>query len=404
MTTTVKAANAAQFLSLIPRMLGYVPSRSLVIIPFDGARSLGAMRFDLPEVEPDEIDRIASTVIGMVCRLPDADAFAAITYTDADLAGTRGLPHHDLVTALELRADACGLRTTDALCVAADGWSSFLDQDAPLGGHPLSTLGENPPQAEGLDEPPGDQRSGAELPDVDLAETERVGGALAALERGVDVLCGPDATPGERHRGRPARTVHRTEQAAVAASDPDESDRIDPRALSAVCALDDLPSLFEAALEWDPEALEPYDAATLIWCLSRPAIRDIGLVQWSGSIVSGDEALEAQLRWEDGYEYPAHLAMRMWGEGERPEIERLERALRLVRRVAAASPRASRPGPLAMCAWLSWALGRSTHADLYAIEACAIEPEHGLSEIVRSFVHSGHLPDWAFQRGGGSRR
>ena len=47
--TVVKAADAAQFLSIVPRMLGYHPTRSLVVIPFHGGRSLGAMRFDLPE-------------------------------------------------------------------------------------------------------------------------------------------------------------------------------------------------------------------------------------------------------------------------------------------------------------------------------------------------------------------
>ncbi len=36
MTTIVKAANAAQFLSLVPKMLGYRPARSLVLIPFAG--------------------------------------------------------------------------------------------------------------------------------------------------------------------------------------------------------------------------------------------------------------------------------------------------------------------------------------------------------------------------------
>ena len=60
--------------------------------------------------------------------------------------------------------------------------------------------------------------------------------------------------------------------------------------------------------------------------------------------------------------------------------------------------RGLQPGPLATCAWLAWALGRSTHAELYARRACDIEPEHGLAEIVQSFVHAGHLPDWAFRR------
>ena len=80
-----------------------------------------------------------------------------------------------------------------------------------------------------------------------------------------------------------------------------------------------------------------------------------------------------------------------------PDPTRLSAALALVRRAAASAPRDRRPGPLATCAWLSWALGRSTHAEVYAAQALEIEPEHGLAEIVRSFVLAGHLPDWAFR-------
>jgi hypothetical protein len=428
--TIVKAADAAQFLAFVPRMLGYRPSRSLVMIPFHGSRSLGAMRFDLPVPDDDgddAVDRIASTVIGMTCRLPEAEAVAAIVYTDAAFAGA-GMPHHELADALERRADACGLRLTDALCVASDGWGSYLDPACPDAGRPLGELGASSTEITGIPAPTGDQATGAELPEHDLAERERVGRALAALGRAVAVLCGEDAAPsaatlwapdlddtsrrersvadaGGRSSGRgPASTTHLAPvpapvsgEAADAASVP-EPERVDPRALATVCLLDDLPSLFEDALTWEPETLDAYEAAALVWCLSRPSLRDIALVQWSGNLTEGDDALDAQLRWESGEEYPADVAMRMWGEGERPDVARLETALQLARNVAALAPRPSRPGPLSMCAWLSWALGRSTHAEAYARRACEIEPEHGLSEIVLSFVHAGHLPDWAFRR------
>ena len=65
--------------------------------------------------------------------------------------------------------------------------------------------------------------------------------------------------------------------------------------------------------------------------------------------------------------------------------------------VAALLPKARRAGARAVCGWLAWALGRSTHADRYAAQAQRIERRHGLAEIVRSFVAAGHLPDWAFR-------
>ena len=410
-STIVKAADAAQFLSFVPRLLGYHPTRSLVVIPFHGSRSLGAMRFDLPPEDAESVDRVASTVVGMVCRLAEADGVAAVVYCDETFAGSDRMPHRGLAEALERCADAGGLRVSDLLCVASDAWGSFLDAACPATGRPLSELEVTFDELAGVPEPGGDQATGAELPDTDLAERERVGRALAALGQAVGLLCGD---------GAPVPDVAGPEDAAVTAASEDlapapppvtdeagapadaGAPRIDPLALATVCRLDDLPTLFEESLDWDADALEPFDAAALVWCLSRPSLRDIALVQWSGTLLHGDEAFDAQLRWEAGEEYPAHLAMRMWGEGDRPDPERLATALRLVRRVAALAPRPSRPGPLAMCAWLSWALGRSTHADVYASQACEIEPEHGLSEIVLSFVRAGHLPDWAFRRTAGT--
>jgi hypothetical protein len=370
MTTIVKAASAAQFLALVPRMLGCRPAQSLVLVPFHESRSHGGMRLDLPPAD-DDADAFAATVLGLVCRLADVDGVAAVVYSDDSF--TDGMPRTALFHALSARADAFGIRLTDALCVGADGWGSYLDLDLPPGGRPLSELEDEPAGAGHLAVAP-DQSSGAELPASDLAERERVARSLDNLAEAVDLLCGTDAGP------------------AV-----DDDRRVDPLALSAVCSLDDLPALFEDALRWNPDELPPYDAAALVWCLSRPALRDIALVEWCGGLAAGDEAFDAQLRWEAGEEYPAHLAMHMWGEGARPDPERLETALGLARRAAAVAPREKRSGPLATCAWLAWALGRSTHAELYASQACEIEPEHGLAEIVRSFVHAGHLPDWAFR-------
>lgn len=411
--TIVRAADAAQFLSFVPRMLGYRPARSLVLIPFQGSRSIGGMRFDLPDDDPDGVERVASTVIGMACRLPEADGVAIVVYSEASFSDAGGMPHRELADALDRRADACGLRLTDALCVAADGWGSYLDPECPPEGRPLDEVavagaGLDLPEAP---EPGGDQAAGAELPAADLAQRERAGRALAAIRLAVRVLCGDEAAgaPVSDDAGEGPGPVETADLAPVPAPVGDEAagaalpeknaERVDPRALATVCRLDDLPALFEDALSWDLATLDPFDAAAMIWCLSRPSLRDVALVQWSGNLSEGDEALDAQLRWEAGEEYPADLAMRMWGEGERPDVARLEAALELVRAVAAVAPRASRPGPLAMCAWLSWALGRSTHADSYAERACEIEPEHGLSEIVRSFVQAGHLPDWAFRKG-----
>ncbi len=381
MSITVKAADAAQFLALVPRLLGCAPTRSLVLVPMSRGRSLGALRLDLP---PDDLaDAVASSAIGMLCRIGEVDAFLAVVYTDAAISSrspddtTPALPGRALVDALSSCGDACGLRLVDALTVASDGWGSHLDTALPPRGRPLDEVRLHGATLAaladaGLDATPsGDQIAGAALPRVDPAARRAAASALHSLEAALEVICGIPALTG-----------------ATA--------RIDPAALEAACELDDLPTLFEEALDW-PASPTPMRAAMLGWCLGRPALRDVALVQWASDQGGGDLAMEAQRRWEDGQDYPADLASFMWGEGPRPEAARLERALALVRQVGALLPKKQRPGALAVCAWLSWALGRSSHADRYSAMALAIDRRHGLADIVRSFVSAGHLPDWAFR-------
>jgi hypothetical protein len=385
MTTIISAGSPAQFLGLVPHILGFTPARSLVLVPFAGSRSLGAMRVDLP-VDADDggLDAVASTVTGMVCRVEDADGVAVIVY-DEPLDG--GLPHRELVGAIRRRADASGLRLVDALLCGESVWGSYLDEEQ---GAPLRRLDAQPVSADELPPAVGDQASGADLPEVDAADVAQVHASLAALRTALWMLCDAERDHGSRSDDHPDR----------ADGDPPSplgtSVRIDPRALEAACRLDDIPEFFESALEPDAVA-DPFRAATLVWCLARPALRDIALVQWCGAIEDGDEALDAQLRWEAGEAYPDDVAMRMWGEGPRPDGLRLRAALTAVRSAAAVAPAGDRPGALATCAWLSWALGLSTHAELYARRAIELEAEHGLSEIVLSFVGAGHLPDWAFR-------
>jgi len=367
MTTTVKAADAAQFLAFVPRLLGYTPRRSIVLVPMGRGRSLGAMRLDLP---PDGVrtgDGFAATAIGMVCRISDADAFLATVYTDesAEVA----LPHATLAEELRRAADASGLQVIDLLVVAGDGWGSHLDPPAVV--QPLDALRVH--DGETLPEAFGDQATGAELPEYSAGQRRSVGHADRTLRAALSVVCDLPS---------------------------DLTARVGPAALEAACELDDPPRLFEKALRWDAGALSPMRVALLGWCLQRPALRDVALVQWSTDAVGGEDALQAQRRWEEGGEYPADLAAVMWGEGRRPEPERLERALLLVRHVAAMTAKRRRSGALAVCAWLSWALGRSTHADRYATMALDLDPRHGLAEIVRSFVAATHLPDWAFHHDG----
>lgn len=373
MTTIIRAAGAADFLALVPRLLGYLPTRSLVLIPFDGNRTLGALRLDLPgDLDPLDLDRTCSTVMGMVCKVSHTDAVALIAYTDETFTATGGLPHAEVARSLLAHADRCGLRASEALCVAADGWGSYLDPGCPDTGRPLTDIPYDHAALSDEPMPVRDQAAGADLPAVDLAGKERIGRAIAEIDRAMGSLFGDGA--------------------------PREAPRIAPAALATVCRMDDVPLLFEEAITRDAATLDPYEAGAVAWCLMRPGLRDVALVQWVCDLAAGDEAFEAQLRFTDGEAYPEHLAAPIWGDAPPPDPARLQAALELTRWLAAAAPREGRPGILAAAAWLSWALGHSTHAGSYARLAQEIEPDHVMAGIVLTFIANSHLPEWVYQR------
>lgn len=236
------------------------------------------------------------------------------------------------------QAQACGLALYDALFVTGEGWGHIgEDADpvalAPLPAHVAALVTQ------------ADQRAGAALPEVDPALAAEVA-------------------------------------AAVPGTLSDDTDLI---------------GLVEEALGWDAARLEVGQATALIRALNRPALRDLALIGWAQDTAVAGEALAAQIAWERGEEYPAHLAAFMWGEGPQPDAKRLTAALTLCRTLAALAPETTKTGPLATAGWLAWALGRSTHAEIYATEALRLTPDHGLAEIVTRMVLAGHVAEWAYR-------
>lgn len=365
--TVVRTASSASFLALVPHVLECTPRRSLVVVPFADGRSLGAMRVDLPRGGPAEAESIASTVIGMACKVASTDAIVPVVYTDEAVAGDSGLPERALIDEVVSRAGICGLRVLDALVVGPDAWACYLD---PAGAPPglLSEISDAAARVpDGL--PRTDQFSAAALPAVDAEAVEWVARLLGDVD---DAL----GRPRDRRRLPLARRA--------------QADEV-------VSLLTDPPALFERAVTATGGMRSPVIAA-LAFCLERPSLRDVALMQWAADVATGDAVLRAQTAFSAGTPFPEDLARPMWGEGERPDPERLRTALETSRRVAAAVPLDRRPGPLSACSWLAWAQGRSSHAATYAEEALRIDSQHGLSTIMLSLLDAGRLPEWVFER------
>lgn len=80
----------------------------------------------------------------MLRRLDRADALIPVVYTDDHFAARRVIPRRELISALADRIQNAGFIIHDALCVAADGWGSYLDPLLPVSGHPLEGIGGSP--------------------------------------------------------------------------------------------------------------------------------------------------------------------------------------------------------------------------------------------------------------------
>lgn len=369
MSTVLRAADSAEFLGIVPTLAGFTPRRSIVMLPFRGSRTYGAMRIDLPGDEI-ELDDYVDMAIGLVSRVSGTDAVAVVVYSDDPPQRTPDglvLPESVVVDELLGLAADLGLRTVDALCVTPEGWSSYLDDEPAL--HPLAEIPEAP-DVPGVADVSGDQDAGAVLPTVDLVEKERVARALIDL----------------------SAVLHREELGQAF------GERENPQALVGAAVLDNLPLFFEGLLD-TPENPAPFATAALLWCLDRPRYRDVALLQWATDLATGRRVLEAQLAFtREGMTVPDELGDIFLGRGPRPDADRLTVALAVARNAAARAPRASRPGPLTVAAWLCWALGRSTHAAHHLRLVAEIDPNYSLAILLSSMIGGAMLPEWTFLR------
>ncbi|KQO99550.1 hypothetical protein ASF30_06410 [Leifsonia sp. Leaf264] len=353
------------FLALLPRLTGYQPRNSVVMVAFRGTRTCGAIRFDLPGAAPLAVlRRFATSMIGMLCKIPEVDAVVPVAYTDECFGATDAVPQALFMDVLVHRAEISGFHVRDSLCVAADGWASYLDPELPPGGRPLGDIEGSAVNAladrEGM-EVRGDVGGDTELPVVDLARSEGVAQRLRRL------------------RDEPASG------GPVAAGAYELADLA-------------LPEFLEYLLAHRPDSLSPEIIASALWVLERPVFRDIAILQWAFGREIGLQALDDQLRWTGAATIEeTGTGLLLWGEGPRPDPDRIDAAMALLGQLAACAPLSARVAPLTMLAWLCWALGQSSRAAVFITAALAIDPDYGLASLIRAMIDGGRLPEWAFE-------
>ncbi|TXN31095.1 DUF4192 domain-containing protein [Lacisediminihabitans profunda] len=365
MTFVLKVSGPADVLAMVPGLVGFTPRNSVVLLAFRGTRSCGALRFDLPAQQSKITHkRVATFIVGMLCKLPDVDAVIPVICTDDGFAGGTAIPRREFAELLARRLEFSGFELRDSLCLAADGWASHLAAPPP-GGHPLSEIANSPAAAalpDGLGVPASPQER---IPDAAPADARRVQKGLVRYRR---------------------LYVRLTTEGPATFPDPVE-----------LAPLSDIPLFAEEALSWDEDALDAH-GALLLFALQGPPVRDHVMLQWATSLAVGDRM------WRDIVEdrardsaADAQLSNLMFGVGPRPEPERIERGIRVLLTLASRVAGTDRLAPLCMLAWLSWALGRGSVAGRYIDEARAIQPDYGMAVVLDTMFSNGLLPEWAFR-------
>jgi hypothetical protein len=366
MQTIVKTTEPHDLLALVPQLVGFLPQNSVVLVAFRGKRTCGAYRVDLPAPASDPVyRRMATTLIGMLCKVRGADGVVPVVYTDDRFDECGGIPRQTFATRVIERARTAGFTVGDALCVAADGWGSYFDDtDAAGRARPLALIDESVVH---MAVPQGDRsalvspRERAVLPASDLASRERVA-------RAIDRLRAADETDDE-----------------ASESIGDEWEE---------------PVVFaEAVLNLDGASMPPELAAHVILMAELPSLRDVLLFEWAWGREIGLRTYRMNLRHARGELIMAEDdgALGLAGIGmPTPDPERIARAIELLKSLAACAPKTVRAPLLTMLAWLNWALGLGSTAGLFIEHARAIDPRYGLAELLDSMLHNGMLPEWAF--------
>lgn len=367
MTTIIRTSDAQDFLALVPHLTGFLPRESIVLVAFRGNRTCGALRCDLPSqaASPAVRRRAANTMLGMICRIPDVDALVPVVYTDDTFAAREGMPHRPVVSSVLSRARYSGFLVRDALCVAADGWGSYLDDACPSAGRSLELITASPAHRTLA-------RNVARTGLVDIDAESAV----------------PEADMESRER-----TAKRyTELDALR-----DSPELGPALLFDENFSGDVVELAER-LVGSPD-LSPRDAALLAFVVQAPAMRDEALLTWAWGAGFGVRVMEMNdrhHRGEDISDLPGATALGGFGM-PRPDPERLRSAIRLLRYTAARVPRRATPALLTMIGWCHWALGAGTIAGRWVDRARATDPAYGLAELLDLMLQAGRLPDWAWE-------
>lgn len=135
--TILRATGSADLLAALPRLTGMTAPESCFIVLFDGKRTMGTARIDLPERLADQLGSPGpelETWIRQVAELAIRSLGPLVVVVDTASLLTEqpeASPHGVLTAILSDVLQAGGAPVRDALVVGSDGWVSFMGSDQP---------------------------------------------------------------------------------------------------------------------------------------------------------------------------------------------------------------------------------------------------------------------------------
>ncbi|WP_213813725.1 DUF4192 domain-containing protein [Glaciihabitans sp. dw_435] len=367
MTHVMKAATAADFLAMVPHLLGFTPRNSLVVVLFDGKRNSAMMRYDLPPTPTPELARvIGPLMVGTLSRFPRGQDVAIAVYTDKGFGHRTAVPYSPVVRALLRQVRNAGFGIRDALCSAADGYGSYLDPHLPTGGRSLADIASSTVADE---VPEGDRAENGDGRDAPIRE------APAFVKQ----------------------MTTRAMQEFYDEQDYQASRNLPVWAADELECLSDMPLFVEQALQWDDRQYDRFELP-LLWILQSPPVRDFAMLQWASNLDMGDRIFRQVVLDKKGpSRIDADIGAMMLGGGPGPDQNRIHAAIALLVKLVGVAEDQHRPAPLVMLAWLNWAIGRGSRAGAYLDLALGIDPGYGMARLLNTVVSNGMPPEWAFE-------
>jgi Domain of unknown function (DUF4192) len=321
----LKVRGPGDLAQAVPYLLGFHPSRSLVLVGLERKRVTVTARIDLDDLADSADPGVLPRTVAAMVR-SGVTKFVAIVYDDGDPDPNASLPagpdgaliHGDLAAAVHRVVEECGAAADDVALVSRGRLWSYDCENPDC----------CPPEGRLLE-------SGSVI-----AAEAAFAGMVALPDRGslIDTFTPTD----ERDSPRLADAIRDAERAAVAAIVADTMPRVNRS---------DVRALFAAARVWDvPGAdpdLDPAQVARFGVALRRYDVRD---PVWMGI---DDERIDGRALW---------------------------------RRLATTLPPPYDAAPLFLFAWASYRAGNGALANVAALRALDSDPEYSAADLVLAAI------------------